>query len=706
MNQISRDELKKSIEKKLMINSMTDLRNANNFEIRMALNEVIKDLVIEEFGYKPKNSSEREYIVSFELMLENLLEDYVEKLGLKRELQEILSDNYDEVINMGSNLHLGQTYIGRFAVDLFEKISMNCNFCKIYSLFYKNSQFKQKIINGEQIETSYGDVNRSVVFNRLKEYSFFIDGKEINSKIYDIPYIENDGVNLVRLFKPKPKYEIDYENFINGNLAVSYKTENEINAISEFLYIPENSEFGKNTRYLQLVFLTNSIIEDVLNDEIEKFGNLDNIDEHIKIRIVETNCALVIIKFIQKLFENGIGYGDAIKKAKKIFNYYNINLHRESFENLELSRLIKMDEEILNTVNIINDYAINDGFMDIVQGGILNCFNMIAYITDDIVVGSNFQKDYFLKSEYVELEEKVAEKLMVVNYGFNDKLFEVNNLEDDLYEKKLIFKNQLLQKYNLTDVNPKSIFNMQISDFHEGKRQILSIFYILYLYLKLKENVNYKMVDTTFFIGGMSPSDYLICKKAISLCTELANVINNDRFIQEKIKLIFVENIEIDQMKDFARACDVNNYIPYKYYDISNSYPYAFMNNGCVLVSSNSSVYDSMSNLNLDSGIFEFEDGNSNLSIQDYIARDDSINFIIQNISKLGNENLTQKFYDVYDLLLKYDDSFYVLRSLKNFIEINKIVQKAYLDENKWNRLVGRNIEMSKKFAIGLSKNG
>ncbi|MDU5200126.1 glycogen/starch/alpha-glucan phosphorylase [Finegoldia magna] len=695
MIDISKDRLRKLLQIKLSYNSLVDLQDADVYEIRIALNEVIKEIISEQCTNITNNKSSRTYIVSFELMVENLFEDYIEKLNLKTPLQKILQEKYEDIVNMDNDLHLGQSYIGRFSVDLFEKLSKQGKFCKVYSIFYKNSQFKQQIIDENQIETVYNNQKTSVVFKRSNEYDIELDNNKIKSQIYDIPYI-NWNTNFIRLFAPKANPNLNYENFIRGKIEEIYSEENKLASICQFVYTPQIDEFGKYIKFLQQKFLADSIVEDIFNDEIKFFKNPDNIEDHIQINIVETNVALLIIMFLQKLMDEGYDFEKALEKSNKIFEYFNINLHRESFELMDLSYLYQFDN-IKNIIQLINENALKNGYPEIIKDNFLDCFNLIAFVTHSIIVGSEYQKKFLLKSEHVVIDKNIEDKIVIQTYGFNDDLFR-NKIEyHDLYYSKLKYKKKLVDKYNLKNINDKSIFNMQLSDFHEGKRQILNVFYILYLYLKLKYNVNTIITPTTFFIGGMSSFDYLFCKKTISLCLGMSKVINSDKLIQEKIKLVFVENIMLDQVPDFAKACDVFNYIPYKNFDISNTYPYAFMNNGSIILTSDSSVYEKMSQLK-DTGVFKFDEEsfkNSESSCMD---------FILKKIELLENKKFIDEFYEIYNLILKYNDSFNVINSFDNFVEVNEKIQKWYLNENLWNDLMIKNIEISKKFGINYLK--
>lgn len=695
MIDISEDRLRKLLQIKLSYNSLVDLQDANVYEIRLALNEVIKEIISGQSTNTFADKSSRTYIVSFELMVENLFDDYIEKLNLKTPLQKILQDKYDNVVNMNNDLHLGQSYIGRFSVDLFEKISKQGQFCKVYSIFYKNSQFKQQIVDENQIETVFHEPKTSVVFKRSSEYDIELDNNKIKSQIYDIPYI-NDNTNFIRLFSPKANPNLNYENFIRGRIEEIYSEENKLDSIRQFVYTPQIDEFGKYIKFLQQKFLADSIVEDIFYDETKFFKNTDKIEDHIQINIVETNVALLIITFLQKLMDEGYDLEKALEKSNKIFKYFNINLHRESFELMDLSYLYQFDN-IKNIINLLNENALKNGYPTIIKDNFLDCFNLIAFVTHSIIVGSEYQKKYLLKSEHVVIDKDIEDKIVTETYGFNDDLFRNKIESDNLYYSKLKYKKKLVDKYNLKNINDKSIFNMQLSDFHEGKRQILNVFYILYLYLKLKDNVNTIITPTTFFIGGMSSFDYLFCKKTISLCLGLSKLINSDKLIQEKLKLVFVENIMLDQVPDFAKACDVFNYIPYKNFDISNTYPYAFMNNSSIILTSDSSVYEKMSQLK-DTGVFKFDEE----SFKNTESR--CMNFLLKNIKLLENKKIIDEFYEIYNLILKYNDSFNVINSFDNFVEANEKIQKSYLNENLWNDLMIKNIEISKKFAINYLK--
>ena len=618
MMDISEDQLRRLLQIKLSYNSLVDLQDANLYEIRIALNEVIKELISENQTNSNTDISSRLYIVSFELMVENLFEDYIEKLNIKTHLQHILQEKYDDVVNMDNDLHLGQSYIGRFAVDLFEKISKQGKFCKAYSIFYKNSQFKQQIIDENQIETVFHEPKTSIVFKRSTQYDIELDNNKIKSQIYDIPYL-NENTNFIRLFAPKANPNLNYENFIRGRIEEIYSEENKIDSIRQFVYTPQIDEFGKYIKFLQQKFLSDSIVEDIFNDEIKFFENADEIEQHIQINIVETNVSLAIISFLQKLLDLGYDFEKALRKCNKIFGYININLHRESFELMDLRYLYQF-ADIKKIIELINGNALKNGYPEIIKEDFLDCFNLIAFVSHEIIVGSNYHKKYLLESEYIDIDTNIQDKIAIQTYGFNDDLFN-NKIDcDNLYASKLKYKKKLVNKYNLENI---------------------------------KDNVNTIITPTTFFIGGMSSFDYLFCKKIISLCIGLSNIINSDKLIQEKIKLIFVENIMLDQMPDFAKASDVFNYIPYKNFDVSNTYPYAFMSNGAILITSNSNVYENVNNLSENNAVFKFDK-------KSYANTESScMNFILENIEIIKNQKVIDEFYEIYNLIIKYNDKLF-----------------------------------------------
>lgn len=696
MISLTENQLKKIIDNKLSYNSMVDFQNASDYELRIALNETIKDIISYE-ETKTDTKEKREYIVTFEIVCENLYLDYIEKLGLKDMLKNILKDRYDKVVNMENNLRLGQGIIGRFSMDKFEEISNKGKFCKLYSLFYKNAQFKQQIIDSHQIETFFDEELMNVVFKRLNKYKVKIGKEVVFSQIYDIPYL-SENTNYIRVFEPEVTAKIEYNNFIKGKFDDFFAEKNKINSICDFLYVPKVNEFARKLYYMQQKFLADSIIEDIFDDEMRIYNNVNNIEEHININLIETNVAIVSIKFIKKLISMGFDFRRAISKAKKVFCYYNVNVHKESFDFLDLDYVYEIENDIKFVVDKVNKTAIDDGYKEIIDGNQLNSFNLIAFIAEKIIVGSESHKKYLVKNNYINITENFVKKINVKKYEFNDFLFSNDFVLENIYQKKLDYKKNILDKYKLTDINTKSIFNMMLSNFHEGKRQLMYIFYCLYVYLKLKENVNYKYVDSTFFMSGISSFDYLICKKAITFYNKLANKINWDKYIQEKIKLIFLENIMIDDVVELAKACDVYNYIPFENFDVSNTYPYAFMYNGSILLTSKSNIFHSFEHKIDDIGIFKFDENNSNIGLD--FRQLSSVKFIIDNLFRLNDVELMNDFYEIYHLIIKYNDSFNVLKSLDNYIEVNENIQYAYLDKKLWDKLALNNIEVSKGFGI------
>ena len=582
---------------------------------------------------------------------------------------------------------------------------------------------------------------------------------------YDIPIIgyENKNINTLRLFKsdiPRKDFEPILKEAKNsyGSYHDALKYRYYVEEISQVLYPNDSNDAGKMLRLKQEYFLVSAGLQDIVRKCKKNKINIKDIHEKIAIHINDTHPALCVPELMRILMdEEGLGWDEAWEITKKSTSYTNHTIMAEAMEkwqtsmvrdllpriymiieeinrryNIELSEKYRNDTDRRNRMSIISNNNINMANLSIIGS---SSVNGVAELHTEILK-KEVLKDFY-EDEPFKFNNKtngIAHRrwLMLSNPNLSNLITELigndwcrdtiqlKNLEKykhDMDVLKRLEEIKLENKVNLSKiikerngitVNPNSIFDVQVKRLHAYKRQLMNALHILHLYHEILDNPNIDMEPRTFIFGAKAAPGYYFAKCVIKFINELANKINNDNRVNDKLKVVFIENYGVSLAEKIIPAANVSEQISTTTKEASGTSNMKFMMNGAITLATldgaNVEIHEQVGDDNivlfglLADQVLEYNKygGYSSADIYSnnfYIKRvvDDLINGFIPNIVKEGRE--------IYNSLITYNDEFFVLRDFENYIKAQKKVNNLYKDKNKWNEMSLINIANSGIFS-------
>ena len=268
-----------------------------------------------------------------------------------------------------------------------------------------------------------------------------------------------------------------------------------------------------------------------------------------------------------------------------------------------------------------------------------------------------------------------------------DKNF-IKELEQIKYKNKLRLIDYL--SYNKKGINPYSIFDMQLSIMHESKRQILNALSIAYQFYYLRDNSNAYFIPTTYIFSGKANEGYFIAKETIKFIFALKKLIESDKFIREKIKILFVEDLSVGDLRHLYPAADIYSNLNHPLLDNQNFDVLNSLFNMTNLISSRGGITE-----NIDKKADFYLVGDSYLELKsmkennfynanDFIYQNEIVKYTTERLLKESYEQFPYDFKVIYDEILMYNDSFNVFYDLESLIKARKEISIDYLDKNKW----------------------
>lgn len=581
---------------------------------------------------------------------------------------------------------------------------------------------------------------------------------------YDIPIIgyDNDCINTLRLFKAEilnRDFGINtlYANTFTGSYEQALKYKYYTEEISQVLYPNDSNHAGKLLRLKQEYFLVSSGIQDIINKyRKNKFDILD-FPKHIAIHINDTHPTLCIPELMRILLdEEGLSWEEAFDITKNTISYTNHTIMAEAMEKWPVDMMKELlpriymiieeinkryveylnhkynDNEKIRRMSIICDNNINMANLSIIGS---YSVNGVAKLHTEILkkeVLSDFYEDdpgkfnnktngiahrRWLISCNEDLSNLITEH---IGNRWKKDTEELKRLEDYKENRNFLKKLECIKIKNKTKlanfiaeeygicINPESIYDVQIKRLHAYKRQLLNVLHILHLYHELLENPELDIVPRTFIFGAKAAPGYHLAKCIIKLINSVAEKINNDKSINNKIKVVFIENYGVSLAEKIIPSTDVSEQISTATKEASGTGNMKFMMNGAITLATldgaNVEIYDQVGeenivifglkasqvlNYNKYGGYSSLDLYNSNFKIKRVV--DDLVNGFIPNISKEGRV--------IYDSLITYNDEYFVLRDFENYIEAQSKIDTLYRDKEKWSKMCLINIANSGIFS-------
>ena len=593
------------------------------------------------------------------------------------------------------------------------------------------------------------------------------DYRSVIAVPYDIPVLGygNNTVNSLRIWDAEPVNTFNLNSFDKGDYQKAIEEENLAKNIDEVLYPNDNHYAGKELRLKQQYFFVSASVQRAV-DRYKSMNNGDvkNIYKKVTFQLNDTHPTVAVAELMRILMdENGLEWDEAWDITTKTVAYTNHTIMAEALEKwpIELfSRLLPRIYQIVEEINrrfveeIKAKYPGNQEKvrkMAIIYDGQVKMANLAIVAGYSVNGVAKLHTEILKKQELRDFYEMMPEKFNNKTNGITQRRFlkHANPLLSDWITDKIgdgwvtdlsqleklmlyvddpkaqqdfmqiKYKNKVrLAKYikenNGIDVDPNSIFDVQVKRLHEYKRQLLNILHVMYLYNQIKRNPDYDMVPRTFIFGAKAAAGYKIAKQTIKLINNVANVINNDASIKGKIKVVFIENYRVSNGEIIFAAADVSEQISTASKEASGTGNMKFMLNGAITLGTMDGANVEIVNevgaenaqifgLSSDEVIrFENEGGYDPMEI---FNNDQEIRDVLMELinGKYSPED-TEMFRDIYNSLLNNDggrraDTYFILKDFRSYAEAQRKIDERYRDTNGWAKTVMTNTAKAGKFS-------
>ena len=642
---VGKEELRKQIEKYVKVSFGKEISEATEFEVYRALGKAIMEDIAEDWYETNKLYSQKKqaYYFSAEFLMGRALGNNLINLGVLDEVKEVLTElgiDYNKVEDAEEDSALGNGGLGRLAACFLDSLATLNLPGHGYGIRYRNGIFNQSFKDGYQVEKpetwlKYGDV-WSVMRPADEVIVSFGDGS-VRAVPYDMPIIGygTRNINTLRLWEAKSLVDLDLGKFNQQDYLHATQDKTRAEDISRVLYPNDSTDEGKKLRLKQQYFFVSASLQDILRKYKRIHGtNFDEFPSYVAIQLNDTHPVIAIPELMRLFVDlEGLSWEKAWSIVEKTFSYTNHTILAEALEKWWVGlyeqvvpRVYQITQGINNQLRgflaerFPNDPARQDR-MSIIQGNMIHmawlaiygthATNGVAALHTEILKHKELKDWYELYPERFlnktngitqrrwllqsnpELSALITE--LIGNEWITD-LSQLKKLEayvddEEVLKKLLSIKHakkielvKYLREVQGIEVNPNSIFDIQIKRLHEYKRQLLNIFHVIGLYNKLKLNPSMSFQPVTYIYGAKAAPGYLVAKGIIRLINEVAQVINKDPETNGKLRIVFVENYRVSVAQKLFPAADISEQISTAGKEASGTGNMKFMLNGALTI--------------------------------------------------------------------------------------------------------------------------
>lgn len=581
---------------------------------------------------------------------------------------------------------------------------------------------------------------------------------------YDMPITgyDNDVVNTLRIWDAEPIVDFELDSFDKGDYKKAVEQENLARNIVEVLYPNDNHYAGKELRLKQQYFFVSASLQAAIAKYKKKHDDIHKLYEKVTFQMNDTHPTVAVAELMRILMdEEELGWDEAWEVTRKSVAYTNHTIMSEALEKwpIELfSRLLPRVYQIIEEINrrfILEIQAKYPGNyekikkMAIIYDGQVKMAHLAIAAGYSVNGVARLHTEILKNQELKDFYEMMPEKFNNKTNGITQRRFLLHAnplLADWITEhigpdwitdlpqlKKLAvyaddekalqefmnikFKNkERLAKYilehNGVEVDPHSIFDVQVKRLHEYKRQLLNILHVIYLYNQIKMHPEMEFYPRTFIFGAKASAGYATAKKIIKLINSVADVVNNDASINGKIKVVFIENYRVSNAEWIFAAADVSEQISTASKEASGTGNMKFMLNGAptlgTMDGANVEIVEEVGAENafifgLSSDEVINYENNGGYDPNVIYNTDEEIRQVLMQLINGTFSNDTELFRDLYDSLLNTKntdraDRYFILADFRSYADAQKRVEAAYRDEKGWAKKALLNTACSGKF--------
>lgn len=583
----------------------------------------------------------------------------------------------------------------------------------------------------------------------------------INAIPYDISIVgyKNRIVNNLRLWSAESVNEdFDFHVFSKGDYAKAFERKSFVSSVSQVLYPDDSNERGKLLRLKQEYFFVSAGLQSIV-EEYEKNGfHLKEFHEHIAVQINDTHPAMAVPELMRILMdEKDMEWDEAWNITVNTISYTNHTLMGEALERWPVSMMKTVSPRILMIIEEINERLLYSVFKEYSTAGVKP--EDIAIIMEGqvnmarlAVVGSHsvngvskihteILKNEVMKNFYRLFPEKFNNKTNGISHrrwllkanpelskALNDIIgdswiCEPNNLiKLKTYENdpqaierigkakranKEVLSNYIYKKYGIS-VDPDSIFDVHAKRLHMYKRQLLNILNIMDLYNRLLDNPDLDITPRTFIFSAKTSPNYSLAKQVIKLINSVAEKINNDKRIKDKIKVLFLENYGVTLAERIMPAADVSEQISTASKEASGTGNMKLMMNGAVTIATmdgaNIEIYEAVGKENMVIFGMSVQEvlrltKSKSYSSFEIMMSDQRLQKIVGQLTTGFLDEPDNEFDEICRYLFQENDNYYVFKDFASYVDAQNRIDRLYRDKHKWNKMCLTNIACSGRFS-------
>ena len=582
---------------------------------------------------------------------------------------------------------------------------------------------------------------------------------------YDMPIVGygNNVVNTLRIWDAEPIVHFNLDEFDKGAYMAAVEQENLAKTITEVLYPNDNHYAGKELRLKQQYFFISASLQTAIKKYLTKHDDLSKLPEKVVFQMNDTHPTLTVAELMRLLMdEYNLEWDEAWDITTHSCAYTNHTIMSEALEKwpIELfSRLLPRCYQIIEEINrrfiidIENKYPGDHRKIEkmaIIYDGQVKMANLAICAGFSVNGVAKLHTEILEKQELRDFYEMFPEKFNNKTNGITQRRFllhgnpllaewvtgkvgddwitdlpKIQGIEVYADDKKaqaefanIKYQNKVrlakyIKEHNGIDVDPRSIFDVQVKRLHEYKRQLLNILHVMYLYNQIKEHPDMDFYPRTFIFGAKAAAGYKIAKLTIKLINSVADVINNDASINGKIKVVFIENYRVSNAEIIFAAADVSEQISTASKEASGTGNMKFMLNGALTLGTmDGANVEIVEEVGIDNAfifglssdeVINYENNGGYDPMQIFNEDMDIRKVLMQLINGFYSPDDPERFRDIYNSLLNTQstdkaDRYFILKDFRSYAEAQKRVEEAYKDQEGWVKKAMLNVAHVGKF--------
>ena len=624
----------------------------------------------------------------------------------------------------------------------------------------RRPEYAKEVRFGGNIRVEYDDKTGDI---RFKQENY----ESVLAVPYDYPIVgyDNHIVNTLRIWDAEPIVDFQLDSFDRGDYHKAVEQQNLAKTIVEVLYPNDNHYAGKELRLKQQYFFVSASLQAALEKYKKNHDDIHKLPEKMTIQMNDTHPTVAVAELMRLLLdEEGLGWDEAWEITTKTCAYTNHTIMAEALEKWPIdlfSRLLPRvyqiiqeidrrfvakiremypgNEEKVAKMQILRDGQVKMAHLAIVAG---YSVNGVARLHTEILKKQELRDFYemmpqkfnnktngitqrrFLMHGNPLLADWVTDKLGTKDWitdlslmsGLKKWVDDEEALKEFMsikYENKVRLA-KYIKEHNGIEVDPRTIFDVQVKRLHEYKRQLLNILHVMYLYNEIKEHPEISFYPRTFIFGAKASAGYIRAKQIIKLINSVADVVNNDRSINGKLKVVFIEDYRVSNAEIIFAAADVSEQISTASKEASGTGNMKFMLNGAptlgTMDGANVEIVEEVGAENAfifglsSDEVINYENNGGYNPMDIYNSDADIRRVVNQLVDGTYSQGDKEMYRDLYNSLLTAQggskaDTYFILKDFRSYADTQKKVEEAYRDKDRWAKMALLNTASCGKFS-------